>query len=79
MPTNNQPTLCKKLWSKNELAAELEVNPVTIDRWEDDPKKTAPWGKTYVGRFPYWVPELVQEWIKAGGIRAPKERPASTV
>jgi hypothetical protein len=74
----SKQTLRRGLWNKLELAFELEVNPITIDRWEADPTKSAPWGKTYVGRTPYWVPATVQEWIKAGGIRAPKKRAAQT-
>jgi hypothetical protein len=69
-----QPTLLRdELLSKDELASALDVCPDTIGRWERDPTKEPVWGKTYVGRKPFWVKERAREWVRAGGINSKKQ------
>jgi hypothetical protein len=67
--SNSEPIL-SEFFTKEELAAELQKNPRTLDRW--DALGVGP-ARTHVGRKVLYKRASVQKWLAA------QEQPASRI
>jgi Helix-turn-helix domain len=68
------PPLLASLWDEDELARQLRVVPRTVMRWIEE-RKAPPF--VMVGKRRFYSPEIVREWLLAGGTRPRRTKRAA--